>query len=74
VTFFLSFGFTGGASPPIGLDAVNAVGAVSVVDPLPQALVITAIILGIAVTAINLTMTLSIAESERTINWDELEK
>ena len=67
VSFFLSLGFNDGQAPPIGADISNAA------DPLPQALVITAIILGVAVTAINLTMTLTLSEQNQTINWDELE-
>lgn len=68
VSFYLSLGFADGLTPPIGLDTSRAA------DPLPQALVITAIILGIAVTAIILTMTLSLAESDQTVNWEDLER
>jgi multicomponent Na+:H+ antiporter subunit C len=47
VVFFLSFGFSEGIMPPIGSGLTN------VADPLPQSLVITALVLGVAVTAIN---------------------
>jgi multicomponent Na+:H+ antiporter subunit C len=67
VVFYLSFGFSGGIRPPIGTDMTN------VADPLPQALMITAIIIGVAVTAINLTMMISISRRQhKTIDWDEI--
>jgi len=68
VVFFLSFGFSRGIGPPIGADMHN------VADPLPQALMITAIIIGVAVTAINLTMMISISRQHKTIDWDEIKK
>jgi multicomponent Na+:H+ antiporter subunit C len=68
VVFFLSFGFIEGITPPIGEDLSNAA------DPLPQALVITAIIIGVAVTAINLTMMIAISRRYKAIDWDEINK
>jgi len=66
VMFFLSLGFRSGIRPPIGQDHVN------VADPLPQALVITAIIIGVAVTAVNLTMLIAIYRRTKTTDWDKL--
>jgi len=64
VMFFLTFGFTSGMTPPIGHGLEN------VTDPLPQALMITAIIIGVAVTAINLTMLISLCRQYKTAYWD----
>ena len=66
IMFFLSLGYTSGVLPPIGEDAVNAA------DPLPQALVITAIIIGVAVTAVNLTMLISLCRQFQATEWDIL--
>lgn len=63
IVFFLGLGYRGGMKPPIGPDMVNTA------DPLPQALVITAIIMGVAVTAVNLTMLLSLCRQENSIDW-----
>ena len=68
VVFFLSFGFDVGLRAPIGAD----MGVVA--DPLPQALMITAIIIGVAVTAVNLTMMISLARQSGTMDWDEVKK
>jgi len=69
IMFFLSLGFRSGILPPIGQE----MGAV-VADPLPQALVITAIIIGAAVTAVNLTMLIAIYRRTKTTDWDKLKK
>jgi len=68
IMFFLSIGFTSGILPPIGHELGN------VADPLPQALVITAIIIGVAVTAVNLTMLIALSRQFRTTQWDILKK
>ena len=66
VMFFLSIGFTGGMTPPIGQDLdVNTIA-----DPFPQALVITTIILGVAITAINLTVLITLSRQYHTMDWD----
>ena len=68
VFFFLSLGFRNNIRPPIGNDLTN------VADPLPQALVLTAIIIGVAVTAVNLTMLIAIYRKLKTTEWDKLEQ
>jgi len=70
VLFFLSINYAPGAAPPIGADLTGAV----VADPLPQALVITAIIIGITVSAVNVTMLISLCRKERTTDWDIIKK
>ena len=66
IMFFLSLGYSRDIVPPIGADVVNAA------DPLPQALVITAIIIGVAVTAVNLTMLISLCRQFKATEWDIL--
>ena len=73
VMFLLSFGFFPGIRPPIGPDITN-VSAAEVADPLPQALVITAIIIGIAVTAVNLTMLISLVKQYKTADWSIIKR
>ena len=68
IMFFLSIGYSAGIVPPIGEVSGN------VADPLPQALVITAIIIGVAVTAVNLTMVIALYRKFRTSQWAELAK
>lgn len=64
ILFFLSINRTSKSMPPIfsGEVAVPA-------DPLPQALVITAIVVGIAVTAVALIMFIAMYHKYGTTNW-----
>jgi multicomponent Na+:H+ antiporter subunit C len=64
VIFFLSIGYSFLHRPPIGQDLQY------VSDPLPQALVITAIIIGTAVTAVNLIMFISLSRKYKSTDWD----
>ena len=64
IMFFLTIGYERGISPHIGTDLENAA------DPLPQALMITAIIIGVAVTAVNLTIMISLCRQSKTTDWD----
>lgn len=68
IIFFLGIGFTAGDTPPLGqnMEAVS--------DPLPQAFVITAIIIGIAITAVNLIMFISLYRQYRIKDWETAEK
>jgi len=67
--FFLGLGYSSGMLPPIG----NEMGT-NVADPLPQALMITAIIIGVAVTAVNMTMLIALSRQFKTTEWDILKK
>ena len=69
VMFFLSLGFQTGILPPIGPHMGQVVA-----DPLPQALMITAIIIGVAVTAVNMTMLIALSRQFKTTEWDILKK
>ena len=64
VMFFLGIGHASGMTPPMGQNLENAA------DPLPQALVITVIIIGVTVTAVNLTMLISLYRQYNTTEWD----
>lgn len=68
VVFFISFGYVSGIAPPIGASFDNAA------DPLPQALVITAIVIGVTVSAVNITMLISLSRKDESTDWDELKK
>jgi len=68
IMFILSIGFENGMKPPIGKNLEFAS------DPLPQALVITAIIIGITVAAVNFTMLISLYRQYKTTDWDTVEK
>ena len=66
--FIISIGFTDGMTAPIGKNLENSS------DPLPQALVITAIIIGVTVAAVNLTMLISLYRQFKTTDWDTVKK
>ena len=68
IMFFLSLGYESGIMPPIGPNREN------VADPLPQALMITAIVIGVAVTAVNLTMLISLCRQSKTADWDIVQR
>jgi len=67
ILFFLSIGFRSGIRPPIG-DYFEEIAYVA--DPLPQALMITAIVIGVAVITINITMLMSLFRTYKTTDWD----
>jgi len=71
VMFFLTIGFRSGISPPIGghFEELQYVA-----DPLPHALMITAIVIGVAVTTINITMLMSMFRKFKTTDWDIAEQ
>lgn len=56
---------------PILEDTANIAG---VADPYPQALMITAIVIGVAVTAIALTMFINLYHKYGTTNWEKARK
>lgn len=68
ITFFLGIRFQIGSRPPIGTEAVQALTA----DPVPQALMITAIVIGVAVTAVALMMFSALYHRYGSTNWDKV--
>ncbi len=69
VAFFVSTNFTPGARPPV---ATADVTAVTMADPVPQALMITAIVIGVSVVAMCLAMYLRVMYRYETADWDIL--
>jgi len=67
ILYFVSVGYRSGASAPI-LDK----GVEKVVDPIPQALMLTAIVIGICVTALALSIAVKIYEKYKTLDIEEL--
>ena len=68
----VSIGYVTGGTAPIIDAAVPAAGAASrVVDPLPSALVLTAIVIGLGVTAVMLSFAVRIYQAKKTLNIDE---
>jgi multicomponent Na+:H+ antiporter subunit C len=68
IIFFLGIGYSRGSTPPLGEHLQN------VSDPLPQAFVITAIIIGVVVTAVNLIMFISLYRKYKITDWITAEK
>ena len=68
ILFFLTIGYGGGDRPPILPIAGQAA------DPLPQALMITAIIISICVTAVNLVMVISLYRRHQTAEWKTVQE
>jgi len=65
----ISFGYIGGGTAPILL---NGVKPQDVVDPLPQALVLTNIVIGVSVTALALSVVIRVYKHYKTLNSDEV--
>jgi multisubunit Na+/H+ antiporter MnhC subunit len=62
---------TGGTAPIIDATVPAAEAASRVVDPLPSALVLTAIVIGLGVTAVMLAFAVRIYKEKKTLNIDE---
>lgn len=69
ILYFVSVGYRSGASAPILEKGVE-----KVVDPVPQALMLTAIVIGICVTALALSLAVKIYEKYQTLDIEELKR
>jgi multicomponent Na+:H+ antiporter subunit C len=68
----VSIGYVTGGTAPIINDAVPMADAANlVVDPVPSALVLTAIVIGLGVTAVMLSVAIRIYKARRTLMIDE---
>jgi multisubunit Na+/H+ antiporter MnhC subunit len=68
----IAIGYVSGGTAPIIDAAVPAAKATTmVVDPVPSALVLTAIVIGLGVTAVMLSFAVRIHQTRRTLNIDE---
>lgn len=74
ITFWLGVGSRLGVVPPIIGDIAYLESPDAIADPLPQALMLTAIIIGIAVTAVNITMLNGLFKKHKTVNWQAMEE
>ena len=71
----VSIGYLRGKTAPIidaGVDIKNAVN--SVVDPIPSALVLTAIVIGLAVTALMLSFVIKLYQKNRSLSIDDYQE
>ena len=69
----VSIGYVTGGTAPIINDAVPVAEAASrIVDPVPSALVLTAIVIGLGVTAVILSFAVRIHSARKTLMIDEL--
>jgi len=68
IMFLISIGFSQGMGAPIGKNPENTA------DPLPQALLLTAIIIGITVTAVNIIFFVSLCRQYKATDWDTVKK
>jgi multicomponent Na+:H+ antiporter subunit C len=73
IMFWLGVGARFGTTPPIFEDIYYIADPAAIADPLPQALMLTAIIIGIAVTAINITMLNALFRKYKTVEWEEMQ-
>jgi multicomponent Na+:H+ antiporter subunit C len=70
--FFALVGFKSGGIPPIVTDAAQPRSGF--VDPVPQALVLTAIVIGLATTSLMLALAMRIYEKYRTFDITEIRR
>ena len=71
----VSIGYLRGKTAPIIDSAVDIKNAVaSVVDPIPSALVLTAIVIGLAVTALMLSFIIKLYQKNRSLSIDDYQE
>ena len=74
IIFWLSVGAAHGTTPPMIQDGAMLYNLEGFSDPLPQALMLTAIVIGISITAINITMLNTLFRKYRSTDWGTLAK
>lgn len=67
----VAIGYISGKTAPIINGAVNGQAVNSVVDPVPSALVLTAIVIGLGVTAVMLAYAVQIYKTKRSLSIDD---
>ena len=72
IIFWVSLGFRSGMLPPVRHFLYEDM--LYVADPLPQALMITAIIIGMSVTAANIVMLITLVRKIKSTDWDVLKE
>lgn len=71
ILYFLSISHTEYSIAPIGADLSTYA---HVADPIPQALMITAVVIGVSITAVCLTMFVTMYHKYGTTNWNKVKK
>ncbi len=71
ILFFVSINHSTDTTVPIGSELASMP---AVADPLPQALMITAVVVGVSVTALSLTMFITLYHKYGTTNWEKVHK
>jgi len=76
IIFWVGLGFRVGMVPPVQhfLYENVAENMHYIADPLPQALMITAIIIGMSVTAANIVMLITLVRKVKSTDWDVLKR
>lgn len=69
ILFFITINASINDVPPIGVTT-----NVGVADPVPQALMITAVIIGMSVTAVSLTMFITLYHKYGSTNWNKVKR
>ncbi|MCK5521123.1 MAG: NADH-quinone oxidoreductase subunit K [Candidatus Marinimicrobia bacterium] len=69
---FIAIGYVNGGTAPIF--SKPELKASAMVDPIPQALVLTAIVIGFAVTAVALSLVIRLFDMHKTLNIDKIRK
>ena len=75
VLFFISIGYReAGLAPILEKGTASGIPTTILVDPLPQALMLTAIVIGISVTALALALIVKIYSKYKTLDIQQLSK
>jgi len=75
VLFFISIGYReAGLAPILEKGTTDAIPTTILVDPLPQALMLTAIVIGISITALALALIVRIYAKYKTLDIQQLSK
>ena len=72
IMFFLSIGYHHGIIAPLGPNLEGLYDFTTVADPFPQALMITAIVIGLSITTVMLVMTITLIREYKTTDWDTI--
>jgi len=70
---FVAVGYISGSTAPI-FSPGNEHAAAKMVDPVPQALVLTAIVIGLGVTAVALSLVIRLYDHHKTLNINKIRK
>ncbi|MCL2380231.1 MAG: cation:proton antiporter subunit C [Treponema sp.] len=74
IMFFLTLGYRAGILAPIGPHLDSVYGFEMLADPFPQALMITAIVIGLCVTAVMVIMAITLMRKFNSTDWDTIKR